>query len=145
MLDYLVLAQDQLSCSSFSSEEYPKLYTESLEYYVDCKAKYNIDNLAFGLVNCTSDANCYFGGVRNRCNQVTKRCILSSEAENKAFDCVVDGLDEYKEYYLKERFDLPGRKNDSQYRNALLDAVTSSDCINSQGSSSSSVRRPPFL
>eukprot|EP01102_Stenamoeba_stenopodia_P007470 TRINITY_DN2092_c0_g2_i1.p1 TRINITY_DN2092_c0_g2~~TRINITY_DN2092_c0_g2_i1.p1 ORF type:complete len:1763 (-),score=374.29 TRINITY_DN2092_c0_g2_i1:1009-6297(-) len=133
MLDYLVIEQESLSCSSFSSEEYPMLYTSSVQYYVDCKAKYNIDKLAFGLVNCTSDENCYFGGVKNKCNRATSRCILSSEAEEKAWNCAVDGLDEYREYYFKERFNLTGRKGDSEYRNGLLDAVSHQDCINTQG------------
>jgi len=136
MQDYLVLEQESLSCSSFASDEYPLIYSTSLQFYVDCKTKYNIDQMAFGNVVCTNDESCTFGGVKNQCNRVTNRCILSKEAETKAWNCVIDGLDEYKEYYLKFKYDLPGRKTDSEFSDALRRALSTSDCINVNGQSS---------
>ena len=133
MQDYLVLEQESLSCSSFSSDKYPLIYTTSLQFYVDCKAKYNIDKMAFGNLACTNDESCTFGGVKNKCNRVTNRCVLSKEAEMKAWDCVLDELDEYKEYYLKFKYNLPGRKNDTQFRNTLRKALSTTDCINVNG------------
>jgi len=136
MQDYLVLEQESVSCSSFSSEEYPGLYIKSLKEYKQCRATYNVDKLAFGNVQCTNDEQCRFGGVKNRCNTITGRCALSQEAEQKAFNCFLDSLTEYQEFYLKEKFVLSGRKDDQQYRDGLRDALTFNDCLNTDGTSS---------
>jgi len=89
MNDYLLLNQNSVSCSAFSSEEYPVLIEKSKSFRISCKERYNIDNLLLGNAVCkglkttlislcwcqqltvyelneTGDEDCSFGGVKNR-------------------------------------------------------------------------------
>jgi hypothetical protein len=189
--DLVTLNVNQFQCATFSSDEYPALVTESQHFYTDCRNKFNIDAIVLGegkkeekekeeqeedpfslfltlftplsifLALCQSDAQCSFGGLNNKCNFITGRCIPSRELEIATVHCIIDGLTLFTEYYVKvglpnppffpsspslfipsfspflfilqEALDLPGRKTDSEFFNSFLNHFSRRECRNNLG------------
>jgi hypothetical protein len=132
--DLIELDANQFQCATFKSEEYPKLVDKSQQFYIDCRNKFNIDNIVLGLAICHSDVECRFGGFSNKCNFVTSRCIASRELELATLRCIVDGMDLYTQSYFKDTLDLPGKnKKDSEFFESFVDHFTVKDCRNNLG------------
>jgi len=47
------------------------------------------------------DEDCIFGGVPNKCNRISNRCIGSSEAEDATLTCIIKEFSLYEEFFLK--------------------------------------------
>jgi len=109
-----------------------------VEFYRQCKERYNIDNLVLGLQTCRFDSDCVFGGFRSKCNKVTNRCHSDYELERVVLSCIVDGLDIYTEQYLSELLSLPksdgnNSQRDSKWFDAFETAYMTKECVNEYG------------
>jgi len=134
---YVIQSQFQSRCTSFSSQDYLKQRQEALESLRYCRELFMMDQIALGEARCKSDDECNSldGKFKGECNVITNRCIPSREREIRVLDCVVDTFDIYTEFFMKEQFKLPGRKNDTSYRRKLYESLLKDDCLDEAGNS----------